>query len=92
VSTLALAAALVADGRLDGVLLAVVPLTALATFEAVAPLAATQEHLGRSRAAASRLVDLVDREPVVAEPPAIDPGSAPAAVAAGPGTASAPCD
>lgn len=69
VAALAFAVALVADGRLDGVLLAVVPLAVVATFEGVAPLAAAFEHADRSRAAAGRLLDLVDRPVAVPEPP-----------------------
>lgn len=69
VSALALAVDMVADGRLDGVLLAVVPLAVLATYEAVSPLAASYEHLDHSRAAAERLFELVDRPALVAEPP-----------------------
>ncbi len=64
----ALAIMLVREGRLDGVLLAVVPLTALAAFEAVAPLAVSYEHLDRGRAAAARLFELVDRPVTVVEP------------------------
>jgi thiol reductant ABC exporter CydC subunit len=66
-AALALSIQLVTDGRLDGVLLAVAPLAVLATFEAVAPLAGSFEHLDRSRAAAQRLVELVDREPTVVD-------------------------
>ena len=59
---------LVSDGSLDGVYLAILPLIAIATFEAVGPLSAAYEHLGRSRAAATRLVELVDTPASVAEP------------------------
>ena len=68
VTTLALAVPLVTEGRLDGVLLAVVPLCVLATFEAVAPLAVSYEHLDRCRASADRLLDLVDRPAAVTDP------------------------
>ena len=67
VAALALAVPLVVDGRLDGVLLAVVPLAVIASFEAVAPLANSFEHLDRGRAAAERLVELVDRSPTVVD-------------------------
>jgi thiol reductant ABC exporter CydC subunit len=67
VATFALAVPLVTQGRLDGVLLAVVPLATLATFEAVAPLAVSYEHADRAHAAADRLFALVDREPSVRE-------------------------
>jgi thiol reductant ABC exporter CydC subunit len=69
VSTLALAVPLVVDGRLDGVLLAVVPLTVMATYESVVPLTTTPENLDRTRAAATRLFDLLDRPLPVREPP-----------------------
>ncbi len=71
VSLLALAVRLVTQGRLDGVLLAVVPLAAIATFESVVPLANAYEHLDRSRAAATRLFELVDTEPTVHDPPLV---------------------
>jgi len=67
-ATLALAIPLVTEGRLDGVMLAVVPLATLATFEAVAPLSVGFEHLDRSRAAAERMVELVSRSPAVTDP------------------------
>ncbi len=59
---------LVSGGSLEGVYLAILPLIAIATFEAVGPLSAAYEHLGRSRAAATRLVELVDTPASVAEP------------------------
>ena len=60
----------VSDGSLEGVYLAILPLVVIATFEAVGPLSAAYEHLGRSRAAATRLVELVDTPASVAEPSA----------------------
>ncbi|WP_236121188.1 thiol reductant ABC exporter subunit CydC [Cellulomonas palmilytica] len=73
----------VGDGRLDPVLLAVVVLTPLAAFEAtsVLPQAAVQVH--RSRAAAARILALLD---------AADerPTETAAASAAGPGSAAGP--
>jgi ATP-binding cassette subfamily C protein CydC len=59
---------LVSDGSLEGVYLAILPLIAIATFEAVGPLSAAYEHLGRSRAAATRLVELVDTPASILEP------------------------
>ncbi|CAB5039481.1 unannotated protein [freshwater metagenome] len=59
---------LVSSGSLEGVYLAILPLIAIATFEAVGPLSAAYEHLGRSRAAATRLDELVDTPASVAEP------------------------
>lgn len=69
VSTLAVAVPLVTNGSLDPVLLAVVPLAAIATFEAVAPLTVSFEHLDRARASAARLTELVDTPPAVVDPP-----------------------
>jgi ATP-binding cassette subfamily C protein CydC len=65
---LALGVDLVAGGQLDGVLLAVVPLATIATFEAVAPLAVAFEHLDRSRAASERLFALVDQPSTATDP------------------------
>lgn len=59
----------VRSGRIEPVLLAVVPLAVIATFDAVAPLAAAYEHLDRSRAAARRLFELTDAPPAVDEDP-----------------------
>ncbi len=61
---------LVSDGSLEGVYLAILPLVVIATFEAVGPLSAAYEHLGRSRAAATRLVELVDTPASVVKPSA----------------------
>ncbi len=67
-SVLAMGAAMVADGTLDGVVLAVLPLVAVATFEAIGPLAAAYEHLDRCRAAGRRLTELVDAPSAVTDP------------------------
>jgi thiol reductant ABC exporter CydC subunit len=56
---LALAVPLVREGRLEGVLLAVVPLVAVAAFEAVAPLAVSYEHKHRADTSAWRLTRLI---------------------------------
>jgi thiol reductant ABC exporter CydC subunit len=77
---LVVAVPLVSDGRLDGVYLAMLPLTALAALEAVLPLPAAIEHLERSLAAADRLLDLADARPAVAEPAAGAPPPAAAAI------------
>jgi thiol reductant ABC exporter CydC subunit len=63
------------DGRLDGVLLGMLALLALASFEAVRPLPLAAQHLTASDAAARRLADVVDRPVPVADPPA--PAAAP---------------
>ncbi|MFN7150165.1 MAG: thiol reductant ABC exporter subunit CydC [Microthrixaceae bacterium] len=67
-ATLAVAVPFVTNGTLEPVLLAVVPLAALATFEAVAPLTVAAEHLDRARASAARLTELVDTAPAVLDP------------------------
>ncbi len=65
---LVLAIPLVRGGQLDGVLLAVLVLAALASFEAVQPLPAALQHLDSSLAAARRLFELVDAPPAVRDP------------------------
>jgi thiol reductant ABC exporter CydC subunit len=77
---LLVAVPLVSAGRLDGVYLAMLPLTALAALEAVLPLPAAIEHLERSLAAAGRLFDLADARPAVREPAVSAPPPAGAAI------------
>lgn len=67
-ASLALGASLVERGRLDGVAVAILPLVALAAVEAVAPVTLAAEHLGRTRAAATRLFALTDQAPEVQDP------------------------
>jgi ATP-binding cassette subfamily C protein CydC len=67
-TVLFLAIPLVSDGTIEGVFLALLPLTAIASFEAVQPLGAALQQLEMSQAAARRLFDLID-----APPPAKDP-------------------
>ena len=69
---LLLAAPMVSGGRLDGVLLAVLALLTLASFEAVTPLPQAAQHLEGSLLAARRLFDLVDAEPLVPESGRVD--------------------
>ncbi len=69
VTVLALAIPLVTAGQIDGVLLALLPLTAIACFEAVQPLAQAVQMLESSRAAADRLFTLIDAAPAVVDPP-----------------------
>jgi thiol reductant ABC exporter CydC subunit len=67
-----------AGGRLDRVLIAMLALLALASFEAVQPLAQASRELFATLAAGRRVLDLVDREPAVADPVApAPPPSAP---------------
>ena len=68
VVVLGLAIPLVIGGTLDGVYLALLPLAAIAAFEAVQPLSLSVQLLGGSRAAAGRLFEVVDAPPPVDEP------------------------
>ncbi len=65
---LLLAIPLVSDGKMNGVYLALLPLTAIASFEAVQPLTLAFQNLESSRAAAGRLFELIDTAPVLGEP------------------------
>ncbi len=58
----------VQSGHLNGVLLAMLALVTLASFEAVMPLAPAMQHLGSSLEAARRLFTLVDVTPAVHDP------------------------
>ncbi len=75
VAVLVVAIPLVGAGRLDGVLLAALPLAALACFEATQPLSSAVQFLDAGRAAADRLFELVDVPPPTRDPaaPAIPP-------------------
>jgi thiol reductant ABC exporter CydC subunit len=77
VTVLGIGAALVHAGRVDGVFLAVMPLTALAAFEVIGPLAQAISLQDANEAAARRLFELADLPPAVVGPPT-------AAVTAGP--------
>ncbi|MFI2210442.1 thiol reductant ABC exporter subunit CydD [Streptomyces sp. NPDC020141] len=68
----------VADGRLDGVLLAVVVLTPLAAFEAVTALPLAVQYRQRVRRSAERVYEVLDAPVPVHEPehPAAAPASA----------------
>lgn len=72
-AVLVVAIPLVGGGQLDGILLAVVSLVVLASFEAVAPLPQAAQTLEASLKATRRLFELVDAEPAVAEPEAPRP-------------------
>jgi ATP-binding cassette subfamily C protein CydC len=65
---LAVAIGASADGHLDGVLIATLALLALASFEAVQPLAAAARELSATLAAGRRLLELVDRDAAVVDP------------------------
>jgi ATP-binding cassette, subfamily C, bacterial CydC len=69
VTVLGIGAALVADGRIEGVWLAALPLAAVAAFEATGPLAQAVALQDANETAASRLFALTDAAPVVTDPP-----------------------
>ena len=58
-----LAIPLVSDGKIQGVYLALLPLAAIASFEAVQPLSLAYQNLESSQTAARRLFELVDAAP-----------------------------
>lgn len=68
VAILALAFPLIYTGRMDAILLAVVCMLVLASFEAVAPLSAAAQHLEASRQAGRRLFELAERSVPVRPP------------------------
>jgi thiol reductant ABC exporter CydC subunit len=65
---LALAVGAHADGELDRVLIAMLALLALASFEAVQPLSAVARELPVTLGAGRRVLELIEREPAVADP------------------------
>jgi thiol reductant ABC exporter CydC subunit len=73
---LALAVDSVHEGRLDRVLVAVLALLTLASFEAVTPLAAAARALSSTVAAGRRILELTDRDATVLDRPEPAPGPA----------------
>ncbi|MCB0133070.1 MAG: thiol reductant ABC exporter subunit CydC, partial [Caldilineaceae bacterium] len=73
VTVLIIAIPLVTGGAIEGVYLALLPLTAIASFEAVQPLALALQMLDANRAAADRLFQLIDAKPAVVDPIVADP-------------------
>jgi thiol reductant ABC exporter CydC subunit len=65
---LAVAAGAHSGGELDRVLIAMLALLALASFESVQPLPGAAVELGATLASAARLFDLTDQEPAVRDP------------------------
>ncbi|HSD82324.1 MAG TPA: ATP-binding cassette domain-containing protein, partial [Anaerolineae bacterium] len=65
-----LAIPLVNGGKIEGVYLALLPLTAIASFEAVQPLALALQQLEASQVAGRRLFELIEAEPEVRDPDA----------------------
>jgi thiol reductant ABC exporter CydC subunit len=68
-----LAIPLVTEGKIDGLFLALLPLTAIAAFEAITPLSLSLQHLEFSNAAGRRLFDLIDAPAPVCEPDSPSP-------------------
>lgn len=68
IAVLAVGTPLVRAGSLDGVMLAVLALATITTFEAVQPLPAAFQHLDSNLEAARRLFQLVDTPPTVTAP------------------------
>jgi thiol reductant ABC exporter CydC subunit len=64
-----------ADGRLDRVLVGMLALLALASFEAVTPLGDAARALSATRAAGRRVLELTSRGASIADPP--EPAAAP---------------
>jgi ATP-binding cassette subfamily C protein CydC len=62
-----------AAGRLDPVLIAALGLLAVASFEGVQPLTAAAREIPATLAAGRRVLDIIDREPAVVDPPAPAP-------------------
>ena len=67
-AVVAIATPAVHRGTLGGVELGMLALLALAAFEAVRPLPGAAEQLVATREAATRVLDLTDREPAVRDP------------------------
>ena len=64
-TVLMLAIPLVSGGQIEGVYLALLPLAAIASFEAVQPLSLALQQLEASQAAGRRLFELIDTPPEV---------------------------
>jgi ATP-binding cassette, subfamily C, bacterial CydC len=69
VAVLALAVAAHDAGTLDRVLVATLALLAFSSFDAVTPLSAAARELPGTLASGGRVLDLLDREPSIADPP-----------------------
>lgn len=67
-TVLALSVGAHAAGELDRVLIAMLALLALASFEAVQPLSAVARELPATLGAGRRVLELIDREPAVVDP------------------------
>src|SRR5262249_48941289 len=92
VGVLAVAVAAHDAGNLDRVLVAALTLLALASFESVAPLPHAARELASTLTAGRNVLELIDREPAVADPalPVAAPSRAPVAALDGVTAAYAP--
>ena len=72
-TVLLLAIPLVSGGQIDGVFLALLPLTAIASFEAIQPLNQAAQMLETSQSAARRIFELIDAEPAAPDEPRLPP-------------------
>jgi ABC-type multidrug transport system fused ATPase/permease subunit len=79
-TVLILAIPLVTGGKIEGVYLALLPLTAIASFEAVQPLSLAWQQLEANQAAGRRLFELIDASPEVTEPEQVSPQPADARI------------
>lgn len=80
-TVLGLGVGLVSEGRLDAVVLAVLPLAAVASFEVIGPLAQAVALQDANEAAGERLFELTDAAPAVTDPVvAAEPPAGPATV------------
>jgi ATP-binding cassette, subfamily C, bacterial CydC len=77
VAVLAVAVEASASGQIARVLVAALGLLALASFEAIQPLSAAARELAATLAAGRRLLELIDREPAVVDPPRPAPAPRP---------------
>ncbi len=68
VGVLAVAVQASGAGHLDRVLVALLALLALASFEAVVPLSAAARELAAAVAAGNRVLELIEREPLICDP------------------------
>jgi ATP-binding cassette subfamily C protein CydC len=68
ITVMCLAIPLVNGGQIQGVYLALLPLAAMASFEAVAPLSLALQELEASLTAGRRLFELIDAQPEVTDP------------------------
>ena len=75
VAVLAVAVSAHAAGELDRTLVAALALLALASFEAVTPLSQAARELSASVAAGRRVLEVVEREPLVVDPASPSPAA-----------------